>query len=527
MLLAAFFTAGLRTEAARAVDPCPQKAVTPPSKTMPNGSESVFTEATCVYPTINFSASSYSVPYGGSTTVSWSVTNASNGCSADSSPPSSWAGVKPLNGSESVGPLTTNPTTLYLNCSNGIYGASGASLSISVGAPGGGGGGGGSCTENDPSQMHATFISSSAVPTGVTTGQSFSVSVTFQNTGQCAWVYGAGPGGYRLGAQNPENNCTWAVGCPGRKDLAPGEVVNPGQSKTFVINAIAPSTPGPYGWGWRLVREGVNWFGTPTNPTFLTIDVVAAAPPPPPPTVGSFTVSSQARWSDDPPATLTWSCTNSTSASIASDPTGGGSWGSLSPSGSLSVNPPAGGYTYTLTCSNSTGSAQADVGLAVFNADERSTGNSPSGQNTDRALSWDSILNCRWKSETNEDKVPTRIGGLYGGRLTVKVDWCVRNGFIRNVARAVINLDGPNYPLSSWHLEGVTSYGPCSVNCDNYVTLYGRRQTVKNIWMKARWRLCVGVRILGSVCIQDKTLTVGVRIHGDGTREDTYDDSTP
>ena len=507
---------------------CPQVTVTPPSKTMPgdgatskNGSASPSAPATCIYPTINFSANPYSVAYGGYTTLSWSVTNAGYGCQAEATPTSdTWWGSRQLNGSESVGPLYTNPTTFYLNCSNGIYGGSSASVSISVGSPGGGGGGGGgSCTENDPTQMYATFISSSAVPTSLNPGQSFSVNVTFQNTGACAWVYGAGLGGYRLGSQNPENNTTWGFS---RVDLAYNEVISPGQYKTFTINATAPSTAGSYGWGWRMVREGVNWLGTPTNPTFTTISVAAPAPP----AVGSFTVSPQARWTDDPPATLSWSCSNATSANISSDLAAGGAWSNLSPSGSLSVAPPPGGYTYTLTCyAGSTGSTGVDQPLAVFDAKERDIGEVRFGLNTDPARDFDSTLKCRWKAEDNKDEVQLPFG-LRGGGVKVTINWCVKAGRILRVAR-IVDILPPNYPGSSWKFDGITSYGPCNQDCGDYVALWGQQQTVKNIWLKGRWSICATVKIIGSLCWKSVTLTVGVRIRGDGTREDTYNDSTP
>lgn len=144
---------------------------------------------------------------------------------------------------------------------------------------GGGGGpppppppGGSSCSENDPSQLYSQFVSSTPVPTSVTVGQTFEVSISFTNAGQCTWT---AADGYRLGSQNPENNSNWGFN---RVYLATGESVAPGQTKTFILTAKAPSTSGSYGWGWRMVRELVNWFG-PSTP-YVTIDVQSNAPPP-------------------------------------------------------------------------------------------------------------------------------------------------------------------------------------------------------------------------------------------------------
>jgi hypothetical protein len=143
-------------------------------------------------------------------------------------------------------------------------------ITDSGGGGGGGGGGGNPCSENDPSQLFSQFAGMTAVPASVTTGQTFAVSITFQNAGQCTWT---GADGYRLGSQSPENNTNWGFN---RVYLAAGEAIGPGQSKTFVLNATAPTTPGAYGFQWRMVREFVNWFG-PNTPS-ATVNVTSPQP---------------------------------------------------------------------------------------------------------------------------------------------------------------------------------------------------------------------------------------------------------
>jgi hypothetical protein len=162
--------------------------------------------------------------------------------------------------------------------------------------------------------------------------------------------------------------------------------------------------------------------------------------------------------------------------------------------------------------------------LAVFDAKERNTGDVRGGASLD-PNNFDSVLKCRWKREENHDEIGLPFG-LKAGGLKVTIDWCVSNGQIKRVARTVEEL-GANYPVSSWHYDGITSTGPCGVNCSDYVSLWGTNQTVKNIWLKGRWSLCATVRLIGSFCWRSFTATVGVRIRGDGTRARTYDNSAP
>jgi hypothetical protein len=118
--------------------------------------------------------------------------------------------------------------------------------------------------------LAATFIGQS-VPAAMTAGQPYSVSVTMQNTGAATWT---AAGAYRLGAVNPYDNTTWGMN---RVGLASGESIAPGQQKTFTWTVTAPATAGPYNFQWRMLQEGVTWFGdTSTN---VAVTVSAASGP--------------------------------------------------------------------------------------------------------------------------------------------------------------------------------------------------------------------------------------------------------
>jgi hypothetical protein len=99
----------------------------------------------------------------------------------------------------------------------------------------------------------AQFINQS-VPSSMVAGQVYSVSVTMKNTGTSTWT---AVDNYRLGSQNPQDNGNWGAG---RVYLSVGESIPPGQSKTFSFNVV-PNSFGAVNFQWRMLREGVEWFG--------------------------------------------------------------------------------------------------------------------------------------------------------------------------------------------------------------------------------------------------------------------------
>ena len=119
----------------------------------------------------------------------------------------------------------------------------------------------------DLPEDNATFVSQS-VPSSLFTGETRTVSVTFHNAGDTTWTRSAG---YKLGTQNPQDNTTWTGST--RVLLGTGDSIAPGQSKTFTFDITAPSSPGNYNFQWKMVHEGVDWFGAKSQN--VTIDVEA------------------------------------------------------------------------------------------------------------------------------------------------------------------------------------------------------------------------------------------------------------
>ncbi len=92
---------------------------------------------------------------------------------------------------------------------------------------------------------------SDTIPSNMSPGQSCNVSVTFRNRG-VLWTTARD---FRLGAVDDSDPFTSFT----RLDIS-GEV-RPGQTYTFSFTMTAPSSPGTYITDWRMVRDGVAWFG--------------------------------------------------------------------------------------------------------------------------------------------------------------------------------------------------------------------------------------------------------------------------
>ena len=126
---------------------------------------------------------------------------------------------------------------------------------------------------------HAKFLDQTGIVSRVVAGTSFEVMIRFANTGGSDWTDGTG---YALGSQAPQDNTVW-----GTNRIPLTQTIRPGEDVAFIAWLTAPTTPGTYTLRWRLVREGVQWFGESSAP----VDVVVVAPsadaasPPPDATV--------------------------------------------------------------------------------------------------------------------------------------------------------------------------------------------------------------------------------------------------
>jgi len=117
-------------------------------------------------------------------------------------------------------------------------------------------------------QKDAAAFSWQSVPNSMVAGRPYNVSVRMRNVGSTTWTPAAG---HRLGSQNPQDNQTWGL----HRVLLPGPVA-PGGWATFDFTVVAPSGPGTYSFRWRMVREGVAWFGAETPNVAVNVQPLAA-----------------------------------------------------------------------------------------------------------------------------------------------------------------------------------------------------------------------------------------------------------
>lgn len=104
------------------------------------------------------------------------------------------------------------------------------------------------------------------IPATMTAGLSYNVSITLRNRG-VVWSIERG---FKLGAVGDSDPFTTNTRSP-----VSGEV-RPGQAFTFTFTLTAPAAAGQYVTDWRMVREGVTWFGP------ATTRQVRVVPPPAP-----------------------------------------------------------------------------------------------------------------------------------------------------------------------------------------------------------------------------------------------------
>ncbi|KRD74977.1 hypothetical protein ASE43_17475 [Lysobacter sp. Root983] len=103
-------------------------------------------------------------------------------------------------------------------------------------------------------------------PGSIAPGQAMSVSVQMRNTGNAPWT---DADVYRLGSQAPADNTEW-----GLHRVAVAGSVAPGEVATFNFTIVGPqSDTGQTRYvQWRMVRDGVTWFGDQTPFTGIWLE---------------------------------------------------------------------------------------------------------------------------------------------------------------------------------------------------------------------------------------------------------------
>jgi hypothetical protein len=120
--------------------------------------------------------------------------------------------------------------------------------------------------------FYSDEIVTNDIPVSMTPGQTATVHITFRNRG----VLWNDARSFRLGAVGDSDPFTATT----RYNV--GSEIGPNTNKTFTLTFTAPTTPGTYTSDWRMLREGVNWFGQ-----TLTVNVTVSGSP------GAPTITSQ------------------------------------------------------------------------------------------------------------------------------------------------------------------------------------------------------------------------------------------
>lgn len=110
-----------------------------------------------------------------------------------------------------------------------------------------------------PIPLDAACVGMMSVSRTVDIGSSFNALITVKNIGTTTWNKSEG---FALGSQDPQDNNVWGIG---RGQLQVNSVA-PGATADIKLALTAPVTPGDYTFRWRMLKEGVAWFGDTCSP---------------------------------------------------------------------------------------------------------------------------------------------------------------------------------------------------------------------------------------------------------------------
>ena len=120
-----------------------------------------------------------------------------------------------------------------------------------------------------PPALDASFVAQS-VPSSMYRGQSYTATIQMKNLGTQTWTTATY---FSLGSQNPQDNTVWGV----RRIALAGSIAQ-GQIATFNFSFKAPTSPGTYNFQWRMVQDGVAWFGASAPNIAVTVKVPNTLP---------------------------------------------------------------------------------------------------------------------------------------------------------------------------------------------------------------------------------------------------------
>jgi RHS repeat-associated protein len=189
-------------------------------------------------------------------------------------------------------------------------------------------------TVSVPPPVYDAQLVSTNVPSQMTAGGYYGVTLTFKNTGNVTWT----SPDFLLA--NPDDNYIWGLN---RVNMSPASVA-PGQSAAFNFQLHAPTAAGTYLSAWGMVWEYHQRFGQ-TSSSYVTVNSVATTPKP---TLTASHTSMVAGAS----FTMSWNTTDATSLTHVCTATGTGYTvnESLAVNGSRSMTAQSGWVGYPSSC---------------------------------------------------------------------------------------------------------------------------------------------------------------------------------
>jgi hypothetical protein len=410
-----------------------------------------------VAPVTTITANPTSVAVGGSSTLTWSATNATS-CTASGA----WSGSKATSGTQSVGPLSAS-STFSLSCT-GSGGSSSANAAVMVQQP-----------------AAAPTLTLAASPLSVASGGNSTLTWSSANATSCVatgdWAGTRATSGslqvgpltsakaYTLACTGEGGTVTRsvnvAIATPGAPtvtfEAAPTNVQSGSASQLTWSSTNATSCTASGAWSGSRATSGTqstgaltangNYALTCTGAGGSASQTVAVALLPVP--TLTFTASPASIQSGSA-SQLTWSATNATSC------TASGAWtGSRATSGTQSTGALSANANYTLTCTGAGGSVSRTAGVTLLPAPTLTFAASPTSLQSGAAsqLTWSTTNATSCVASGGWSGTRTTSGTQSSGALTASRSFTLTcsgtGGSIARTASVTVTTPAPTVTLAA------------------------------------------------------------------------------
>lgn len=126
----------------------------------------------------------------------------------------------------------------------------------------------------------AQLLATSGFPSEIAANTTFNCDVTFFNKGPNTWI-STGTNKFQLGSSAPDNNAVWSPtgSSPITNRFVLPNDVNVGDSVIIPMTLKSPNINKYQSCNWRMVKEGIEWFGDILTQSILVGSVGVSASP--------------------------------------------------------------------------------------------------------------------------------------------------------------------------------------------------------------------------------------------------------